>query len=692
MTGSVSSFKLFNRTIDPRRLAVTAVVIGALIGSIISAFAGEYQRRLVFDTWQQVAPRELTTDNVVVVLVDDKSVLAGGQWPWPRFNTAQLIARITAAEPRAIGIDIYFPEPDPLRPEAFARNYLPDELGPAARSALLDLPDFDEDLASIIGESKSVIARATASDDGRLVDDPDAPPLSFDQVAGTPPPGTLRFENVITSILPIDTVAYARAFVDGPPDSDGVVRRVPLAVIAGGNVGNGFAVELARIWAGEVGLEWSGRTLKMGDREIEADRTSAMQFKMGSYDDGDVISAVDLFDSDFDPNLLRDKVVVLGVGATGTGDIVATPLGSEVLGPVVQAQAVDAIIAQDWLSRPAWAEILEVGLAFALVLMLLAAAYTFNNWFVIPALAIAVALPIGSFVAYDQANLLFDPSRPFVLALCAATALLFARYALTVVELVEKRIIAAEQEKENESARALQKTMVPSAERLAKLGRRTEIGATLEPAKSVGGDFYDAMEVGENRLAFLVGDVSGKGLSAALFMALSKSVSKNNLLRSRDDLEEAIRSVNDELMDEEDQEMDLTLLVGVIDCSTGAVQMVNAGHEDPLIVHKDGSVDLFEMRGGLRLRTLKGFPYEVEHLQLNQGDTLVIITDGATDASNAKDDRFGLDRVIKALKEQGDSPAQARTKGLVDQIRTFERGTEPADDLTILALKYTGDV
>ena len=145
-------------------------------------------------------------------------------------------------------------------------------------------------------------------------------------------------------------------------------------------------------------------------------------------------------------------------------------------------------------------------------------------------------------------------------------------------------------------------------------------------------------------------------------------------------------------MDEEDQEMDLTLLVGVIDCSTGAVQMVNAGHEDPLIVHKDGSVDLFEMRGGLRLRTLKGFPYEVEHLQLNQGDTLVIITDGATDASNAKDDRFGLDRVIKALKEQGDSPAQARTKGLVDQLRTFERGIEPADDLTILALKYTGDV
>jgi serine phosphatase RsbU (regulator of sigma subunit) len=137
--------------------------------------------------------------------------------------------------------------------------------------------------------------------------------------------------------------------------------------------------------------------------------------------------------------------------------------------------------------------------------------------------------------------------------------------------------------------------------------------------------------------------------------------------------------------------MDLTMLVGVIDCSTGSIEMVNAGHEDPMLVREEGNARVVKMTGGPRLRTLEGFPYSVETLQLQSGETLVIITDGATDALNVKEDRFGLERVLDALRDDSQSTAPERVKAIAGKVRAFERGRVPADDLTILALRYLGE-
>jgi serine phosphatase RsbU (regulator of sigma subunit) len=685
MTGSVSSSEAGPRP-RARRWIVAAVGIGAIIGALLSIFGGDFQRRLVFDSWQNWAPREATSDRVVVVLIDDASVAAKGQWPWRRSDVAALIENIAETGPAAIGIDIFFVEPDPLRPETFASLYTRDAMPEGTREELLTLPYGDQYLAEQIQQAPTVMAWITSDEGGRPLSE-----LTWELVEGDPPPDLVTTSRMLTSIPMLDDVAFARGVVAAPPDRDGITRRVPLAVRAGNETAPGFAVQLANLGSGGDILRWTPDGLQVGERVVPSDSQGRFEFKMGPGWADKVIPALKVLDANIEVADLKDKIVLVGFGATGTSDIVATPVASEMQGTLVQAQAVDAILTGEWLSRPKWVEWLEIGLALALVAILLAAGITFNSLLLVPAAAIGVALPFASFIAYDSANLLFDPARPLIVGLCAAIALLLVRYALTLAELLEKRIFAAEQEKENESARQLQLTMVPSPARLAKLGTRTEIGAVLEPAKSVGGDFYDAMELEGNRLAFLVGDVSGKGLRAALFMALSKSVSKNNLLRASDDLEAAVRTVNEELMAEEDQEMDLTMLVGVIDCATGEVQLVNAGHEDPMIVRADGSVEIFRMVGGLRLRTLDGFPYAVERVQLRQGDTLVIISDGATDASNAKEDRFGLDRVIQALKEVGHTSAAERARHLAERVRMFERGTDPADDLTILALRYLGD-
>ena len=669
------------------RTVISAVLVGAFIGILISALGGEFQRRLVFDSWQKWAPRENASDEVVVVMIDDASVAKKGQWPWRRTDVAALIENIANTSPKVIGIDIYFTEPDRLRPENFTELYTDDALDAVTKERLLALPYGDQYLASVIEAAPTVMPWVTTNDGGRPLEE-----LTFEAIDGEPPVSIATTQRMLTSIPLLDDIAYARGVVIGPPDRDGIVRRVPLGVKAGEMTAPGFAVQLASIAMGGEALEWTSDGMKVGDLVIPSDAAGNFEFKMTEGWADKAIPAINVLEGDFvKVEELQDKIVMIGFGATGTTDIVATPVASEMQGTLVQAQAVNAILNGHWLSRPGWVAGLEWVLALALVATLIVAGIGLTRWLAIPAVAAGVVLPLASYLAYDSAGLLIDPARPIIIALCAGIALILVRYALTFAELVEKRIVTAEQEKENESARKLQLTMVPSAPRLAKLGSRTEMGAVLEPAKSVGGDFYDAMELEGNRLAFLVGDVSGKGLRAALFMALSKSVSKNNLLRSSEDLQSAVRQMNADLMAEEDEEMDLTMLVGVIDCSSGKIQMVNAGHEDPMVVRTDGSVEVIKMKGGLRLRTLDDFPYAVETLELVPGETMVIVTDGATDAMSTQEERFGLDRVLDALSSNTESSAQERASEMVRKVRAFEKGMDPADDLTILALRYLGN-
>lgn len=687
MTGSVSKSDPARQS-GARRLAVAAVLIGALLGILITVFAGESQRRFVFDNWQRAAPRTLATDEVVVVLIDDASVEKHGQWPWLRIDIALLLDQISRAQPSAIGIDIYFPQEDPMRPEAFANNYTDEQLDPGSKTRVLDLPNWDDALAAILqrADAPTVLARVGVPNGGTSAD-----MVAFDYLEGSPPAGTPSFPNVLTSIDKFDSGALSRGFVNGAPDPDGVVRRVPLAVGAGESFGSGFAIELAKVHGGVDTLRWDGRELALGERRIVSDDHGTMQFKMGRYSDEDIVQALDVLAGEIEPGRFRGKVVILGLSATGTYDIVATPLGAEVPGPIVQAQAVDAILKGEWLSAPDWLWWMEIVAAAVLLGLLLSAAFTFRNGLLVAAGVIALSLPLISWLLYAQSNLLFDPARPIIVALLGGIGLLLARYALALQELVQQRVREAEQKREEDNARRLQKRMVPSRDRLAELGSRTQIGAELFPAKSVGGDFYDAFELPDDRLLFLVGDVSGKGLGAALFMAFSKTAAKAKFLSTGSNLDEAVMALNDELSLEEDEEMDLTMLVGLIDCKTGTVELVNAGHENPLLVKTDNSVEEVKLVGGPRLRTIYDFPYSVETVHLSPGETLVVITDGATDAENARQVKFGLSGVITTLQQQSRSTAQQRATELADTVRRFEGNADPADDLTILALQYLGE-
>ena len=218
-----------------------------------------------------------------------------------------------------------------------------------------------------------------------------------------------------------------------------------------------------------------------------------------------------------------------------------------------------------------------------------------------------------------------------------------------------------------------------------------DFAATLIPAKAVGGDLYDAFMLDARRFFFISGDVSGKGVPAALFMALSKAFTKSAILRSDGDLAAAVEAANHDMSRENAADLFLAALIAIVDIETGEVEFCCAGHENPLLLDENGSLSEIALEGGPPLCTLEDYPYPVEKLQLAQGAALVIATDGATEARSPTGALFGRKRLFDLLAGVSrTSGAKDIVEIVVNDVRQFEDGAPASDDLTVVVLRYLG--
>ncbi len=214
-----------------------------------------------------------------------------------------------------------------------------------------------------------------------------------------------------------------------------------------------------------------------------------------------------------------------------------------------------------------------------------------------------------------------------------------------------------------------------------------DIYASMEPAKEVGGDFYDFFMVDDSHLAIVMADVSGKGVPAALFMVIAKTLIKNHVL-NKEDPAVVFTNVNNQLCENNEVGMFVTGWMGIMDIKSGHMTYVNAGHNLPLIIRADGTVEWVKSRPGLVLAGMEGIRYRQNELQLNHGDTIYLYTDGVTEALDEKLELFGDKRLYEALSE-ADVKNMNPTE-LIDHVskalKNFAKDAEQADDITMLAL------
>ncbi|MBP5564493.1 MAG: PP2C family protein-serine/threonine phosphatase [Lachnospiraceae bacterium] len=252
----------------------------------------------------------------------------------------------------------------------------------------------------------------------------------------------------------------------------------------------------------------------------------------------------------------------------------------------------------------------------------------------------------------------------------------------------------AEQEKERIGAELSVATQI-QADMLPRIfpafPERTEFDlfASMSPAKEVGGDFYDFFLIDDDHIGLVMADVSGKGVPAALFMVIAKTLIKNRAQMGGSPAE-VLSYANDQLCEGNEAELFVTVWFATIQISTGKGLAANAGHEHPAIRRKDGSFELVKYRHSPAVATLEGIKFKEHEFTLNPGDSLYVYTDGVTEATNKDDVLFGTDRMLEALNKKPDSNPKTLLETVRSDIDDFV-GTAPQfDDITMLGFKYLG--
>ena len=220
---------------------------------------------------------------------------------------------------------------------------------------------------------------------------------------------------------------------------------------------------------------------------------------------------------------------------------------------------------------------------------------------------------------------------------------------------------------------------------------RTEfdIYATMNPAKEVGGDFYDFFLVDDDHLAVVIADVSGKGVPAALFMVIAKTLIKNHA-QNREDPGAVFTQTNAQLCEGNDAGLFVTAWMGILEISTGKFIYVNAGHNPPLLKRAGGQFEWLKSRPGFVLAGMEGVRYRENSLQLEPGDRLYLYTDGVTEATNGAQELFGEERLQQVLNDDPDLPVEELLPKVKNSIDVFVGDADQFDDITMLGLSYKG--
>ena len=265
--------------------------------------------------------------------------------------------------------------------------------------------------------------------------------------------------------------------------------------------------------------------------------------------------------------------------------------------------------------------------------------------------------------------------------------------ALEMDDYLEKiRTITAETERigtELALATRIQAAMLPHVFPPFPSRQEFDIYASMDPAKEVGGDFYDFFLTDQDHLCMVMADVSGKGVPAALFMMAAKIILQSCAMLGGSPAQ-ILTKTNEAICSNNQEEMFVTVWLGILEISTGKLTAANAGHEYPLICRAGGAYEIFKDRHGLVIGAMENVKYREYELQLQPGDRLFVYTDGVPEANNDRNELFGMERMLKALNADAASAPEETLKSMRAAVDSFVQDAQQFDDLTMLCMEYRG--
>jgi len=658
-----------------------------------------------FDAHQALWPRSVATLPVTVVAIDQRSLQEIGQWPWPRNVLARLLRVVQRAEPAAIGVNIVMPEPDALSPERLLAQAQVDD--PTLAAALRAQPTHDAQLARAVAAAPTVlvVAGTTEPSPHPLRAVPVVLRAESGSAAPDAPPQLPAYAGALTSIDQLNRQATGWGLISAE-STRGLIRRMPTVASIDGTLLPSLALEMLRVAqrAPAVALTVDGGAVRragVGALQIPTEDDGAVRLYFSPHLEQRFVSAVDVLDGRVREAELRGQLVLVGLTGVALQPLQNTPIGERMSGTEIHAQLLENLLQGTLLQRPRWAPTLEAAWLLAAGTLLLWVTPRWRTAQSLLLLAACVLLPVAIGAAvFRSHHLLLDGLTPglslllffgALLALSVADATQQARTLQQTLQL--QREAGARLAGELQAAQRVQEAMLPAADLLG-TDRRVELHATLHPAREVGGDLYDYFMLDAHRLFLLVGDVAGKGLSASIFMAVSKALYKSAMLRVPEaDIGAVMVLANGEVSRDNPGNLFVTCFAAILDLDSGELQYCNAGHDNPYrLLSGRGHLQRIADGDGPPLCAVADFDYRGARCRLAPGETLCLMTDGVTEAQNPQGALFGNDHLMPLLLDlqRRDAGVRDLVQTLQSEVTAYSAGGEQADDLTILALRWCG--
>ena len=634
----------------------------------------------------------------LIVDIDEKSLAEFGQWPWPRYHVAHLLKKLSAAGAASIGIDILFAEADRTSLKEVQRD-LREGLG--IELNLDGIPDWLHDndalLAAVLAQGPFVMGyKFLALGDGKLLPGP----LPVDVIILHDPanPGAtvdLPGGAGIVAPLPVFAKVIQRSgFVNVRPDDDGIIRRIPLLMRFEDRIYPSLALSavMQAVNAQKVFLKLSSlgaESLRVNNTLIPVDGFGNLLIRYrGKRKSFEYISAADLLNDRIDSKRIAGRVVFVGTTATGLKDTYATPLDSLFPGVEIHASVADNILHSVFLNRPAWAKAAELlatlGVGVLVSLVLTWARPAVCLIFLVCGISI---LWFGGIETLKMGNIFLSPTCPLI-----SLAATFSFLSLLRFRLSEKQNLQITKEMERidielNLAREIQMGILPKIFPAFPEYDEFDIYADLIPAKMVGGDLYDFFFIDKDHLCFTLGDVADKGVPAALFMVITKTLVKNSAQFNLSPAE-MMNKINRILCSDNPNTMFVTLIIGILNVRTGEVLYASGGHNQPILIRHGGSVHYMEDVSGPALGVIPETSYKKVSVTLGADDAIFLYTDGVTEAMNEKDELFTNERLIENARALQHTTAKEMIVAILQEVRKHTGSRPQSDDIAMMMIRY----